>query len=162
MLVQQPEHKTPDNTTSCKEVNGEGSCSSASEKADASTVTSLEKDEKFKAASSGLPMQASEKPDASVGCSLYKNEHADTSSGASMQADGVRHIKYTFNCRKRKYVSLNSTPPCAIPDKGSDLLSAPKEGEPHPNAEPQVNLIDSTQGDNQLVQVAQQVCNNHV
>jgi hypothetical protein len=77
----------------------------------------------------------------------YKKEHADTSSGAYMQANGIRPIKYTFNRRKRKCVSLNSTPPCAVLDKGSDLLSAPKEGGPYPNAEPQVNLIDSTQGD---------------
>jgi hypothetical protein len=155
--VKQPEDKAPDNNTaSCKEVNGDGSCSSASDKTDASTVISLDKEENFKAASSGLPMQSSEKPNASVGSSLNK-----ASSGASMQVEGVRHIKYTFNRRKRKCVSMDSTP-CAVPEKSSDLLSAPKEGETHPNAEPQVNLIDSTQDDNQLIQVAQQVCNNHV
>lgn len=154
----QPEHKTPDNNTaSLKEANGEGSCSLASDKADVSTFIPLDKAEKLKA-SSGFPMQASEKTDASVGSSLYKEEHEKACSVVSFQVEGARHIKYTFNRRKRKNVSMDSTPLCApLPDKSSDLPSAPKEVEAHPTAEPQDNSIDSPQGDNQLVQVAQQV-----
>ncbi|GJN21434.1 hypothetical protein PR202_gb08906 [Eleusine coracana subsp. coracana] len=156
LLMAQLEHHTPDNNSaSLKVANGEGSCSLASGKADASTLIPLDKEENLKA-SSGLSIEASEKTDAPVSSSLYKEQHAKLSSEVSMQVEGARHIKYTFNRRKRKCVSMDSTPLC-VPGKSGDLPSAPKEAEPHPNAEPQDNLIDSPQGENQLVQVAQQL-----
>uniref|UniRef100_A0A0A9DPR2 Uncharacterized protein n=1 Tax=Arundo donax TaxID=35708 RepID=A0A0A9DPR2_ARUDO len=102
LLVDQPEHRAPDNNTAMwKEVNEDGSCILASDKADASTVSSLGKEENLKAPS-GIPMQAAEKPEASIGSSLNKEDHAKASSGASMQTEGARHIKYTFNRRKHK------------------------------------------------------------
>ncbi|TVU29541.1 hypothetical protein EJB05_21111, partial [Eragrostis curvula] len=156
LLVEQLGHKTPDTSTaSSKEVNGEGSYSLASEKADASTVLSLGKEENLKVPSV-LPTQASEKHNASVGSSLYKEKHAKA-SGASMQVEGVRPIIYTFNRRKRKSVAMDSTPLRAVPEKSSNMLSAPAEGEFHQNPEQQDNLIDSPQGDNQLVQIANQL-----
>ncbi|XP_062219440.1 uncharacterized protein LOC133919162 [Phragmites australis] len=155
LLVDQPEHRTPYNNTAIwKEVNENGSYSLDSDKADASTVSSLDK-EHLKALS-GLPMQASEKPDASIGSSLNEEDHAKASSGASMQAEGARHIKYTFNRRKRKCMSIDNTPQCAVPEKSSDLASPPNKQEPHPKTEAQDHLIDSPQCDS-LVQVAQQL-----
>ncbi|KAL6899305.1 hypothetical protein ACP4OV_005963 [Aristida adscensionis] len=157
-LVDQVEHRTPDNnTTSWKEVNEDGIYSLASEIVDASSTGFLDEEDKLKV-SSGLHMQPSEKPDASTGSSLNKEEHAKASSGASVQAEGVRQIKYTFNRRKRKCASIYSTPQCAVPEKSSDLVSTPKKQEPHPNPETQDHLIEeSPQGDSQLVQVAQQL-----
>jgi hypothetical protein len=157
--VDQLQQRTPNtNTTSRKEVSEEGSCSLASHKAGASTVISLDKEEKLKA-SSGLPMQALDKTDASIGISLNKEEHAKTASGASMQTEGARHIKYTFNRRKRKCVSIYSTPQCAVPEKSSDLGSPPNKQNPHLDPVMQNHPMGSPQGNNNLVHVAQQVCN---
>lgn len=157
LVVDQLEQRTPNtNTASCKEVLEDGSCTLASHKADASTVSSLDKEENSKA-SSGLPVQALEKPDASIDISLNKEEHAKTASGASMQAEGARHIKYTFNRRKRKCVSIYSTPQRAVPEKSSDLGSPPKKQNPHPNPVMQEHPVGSPQRDNHLVHIAQQL-----
>lgn len=156
-MLDQQELITQNNSTAClKEVNEDGSCCLASPKSDASTLSSLNKEENLKA-SSGLPMQALEKHDISVGFSLNKEEHAMASSGVSMQAEGARHIKYTFNRRKRKCGSIDSTPQRADPEKSSDLGSPTNKQRLHPCRVGQNHLIDSPQGDNQLVQVAQQV-----
>ncbi|PAN06715.1 hypothetical protein PAHAL_1G283000 [Panicum hallii] len=157
LVVDQLQQRTPNtNTTSRKEVSEEGSCSLASHKAGASTVISLDKEEKLKA-SSGLPMQALDKTDASIGISLNKEEHAKTASGASMQTEGARHIKYTFNRRKRKCVSIYSTPQCAVPEKSSDLGSPPNKQNPHLDPVMQNHPMGSPQGNNNLVHVAQQL-----
>ena len=152
-MVDQQELITPNNNTaSLKEVNEDGRCSLTSRKADASTLSSVDK-ENLKA-SSGLPVQALEKHDISVGSSLNKK----ASSGASMQAEGARHIKYTFNRRKRKGMSIDSTPQRAVPEESSDLCSPTNKQKLHPDHVEQDHLIDSPQGDSQLVQVAEQVC----
>ena len=154
-MVDQQELKTPNNNTaSLKEVNEDGSCSLASPKADASTLI----DRENLKASSGLPVQALEKHDISVGSSLNKKEHTKAFSGASMQAEGARHIKYTFNRRKRKGMSIDSTPQRAVPEESSDLCSPTNKQKLHPDHVEQDHLIDSPQGDSQLVQVAEQVC----
>ncbi|XP_066327784.1 uncharacterized protein [Miscanthus floridulus] len=156
LVVDQQELITPNNNTaSLKEVNEDGSCSLASPKADASTLSSVDK-ENLKA-SSGLPVQALEKHDISVGSSLNKKEHTKASSGASMQAEGARHIKYTFNRRKRKGMSIDSTPQRAVPEESSDLCSPTNKQKLHPDHVEQDHLIDSPQGDSQLVQVAEQL-----
>jgi len=106
LVVDQLKQKTPNtNIAIRKEVSEDGSCSLASHKAGASTIISLDKEEKLKA-SSGLPVQALDKSNASIGISLNKEEHAKTGSEASKQTEGARHIKYTFNRRKRKCVSI--------------------------------------------------------
>ncbi|KAG0533580.1 hypothetical protein BDA96_04G205200 [Sorghum bicolor] len=143
------------NTASLKEVNEDGSCSLASPKTDALTLSSLDK-ENLKA-SSGLPGQTLEKHDISVGSSLNKKEHTKASSGASMQAEGARHIKYTFNRRKRKGMSIDSTPQRAVPLESSDLCSPTNKQKLHPDHVEQDHLIDSPQGDSQLAQVAEQL-----
>jgi hypothetical protein len=155
--VDQQELITPNNNTaSLKEVNEDGSCSLASPKTDTSTLSSLDK-ENLKA-SSGVLVQALEKHDVSVGSSLNKKDHTKASSGASMQAEGARHIKYTFNRRKRKGMSINSTPQRAVPEESSDLCSPTNKQKLHPDCVEQDHLIDSPQGHSQLVQVAEQVC----
>ncbi|CAO2039396.1 unnamed protein product [Urochloa humidicola] len=155
--LDQLEQGTPNtNTASSKEVLEDGSCSLASHKADASAISSLDKEENLKA-SSGLPMQALEEPDASIGISLNKQEQAKTVSGASMQVEGARHIKYTFNRRKRKCVSIYSTPQHAAPEKSSDLGSPPNKQNRHPDPVMQEHPVDSPQGDNHLVRIAKQL-----
>lgn len=155
-MLDQLEQITPNiNTASCKEVLEDGNCTSASQKADASSVSSLDKEENLKV-SSGLPVEALEKPDASIAISLNKEEDANTASGASMQAEGARHIKYTFNRRKRKCVSIYSTPQRAVPEKNSDLGSPPRKQNPHPNPVMQ-HPVGSPKRDNHLVHIAQQV-----
>ncbi|CAL4887073.1 unnamed protein product [Urochloa decumbens] len=158
LVVDQLEQGTPNtNTASGKEVLEDGSSSLASHKADASTVSSLVKEENLKA-SSGLAMQALEKPDVSIGISLNKEEQAKTASGASMQVEGARHIKYTFNRRKRKCVSIYSTPQHAVPEKSSDLGSPPNNKQNlHPDPVMQEHPVGSPQGDNHLVHIAQQL-----
>lgn len=157
LVVDQQELITPNNNTaSLKEVNEDGSCSVASPKADASTLSSLDK-ENLKA-SSGLPVQALEKCDIPVGSSLNKKEHTKASSGASTQAEGARHIKYTFNRKKRKGISIDSTPQRAVPEESSDLCSPTNKQKLHRDHVEQDHLIDSPQGDSQLVQLAEQVC----
>ncbi|KAJ1279701.1 hypothetical protein BS78_04G174900 [Paspalum vaginatum] len=181
LVLDQLEQPTPNNNTaSLKEVNQDGR---QAHRTDASTVSSLDQEENLKA-SSGLPMQALEKPDASVGSSLNKEENEESSSGASMQAlakpdassgsslnkehtlaslgasmqtEGARHIKYTFNRRKRKCVSIDSTPQRAVPKNSSDLGSPTNKQNPHPDPVIQDQSIDCFQGDSQLVQVAQQL-----
>ncbi|WVZ74870.1 hypothetical protein U9M48_022991 [Paspalum notatum var. saurae] len=181
LVLDQLEQPTPDNNTaSLKEVDDDGG---QAHRTDASTVSSLDKEENLKA-SSGPPMQALEKPDASVDSSLNKEENAESSSrastqalvkpdassgsslnkehtlaspGASMQTESARHIKYTFNRRKRKCVSIDSTPQRAVPKEGSDLGSPTNKQKPHPDPVIQDHLIDCSQGDSQLVQVAQQL-----
>ena len=146
-MVDQLEQKTPNtNIAIRKEVSEDGSCSLASHKAGASTIISLDKEEKLKA-SSGLPVQALDKSNASIGISMSKEEHAKTGSGAS------RHIKYTFNRRKRKCVSIYNTR--AVPEKSCDL------GKQNPHLDPvmQDHPMGSPQRGNHLVHVAQQVCN---
>ncbi|KAL5665732.1 hypothetical protein ACJX0J_025840, partial [Zea mays] len=155
LAVDQQELITPNNNTaSLKEVNEDGSCSLASPKTDTSTLSSVDK-ENLKA-SSGVPVQALEKQDVSVGSSLNKKDHTKASSGASMQAEGARHIKYTFNRRKRKGMSINSTPQRAVPEESSDLCSPTNKQKLHPDHVELNHLIDSPQGDSLLVQVAEQ------
>ncbi|KAF8693583.1 hypothetical protein HU200_038986 [Digitaria exilis] len=150
------EHRAPNtNVAGCKEIFEGGNCGLASNKADASAVSSLDKEEKLKA-SSGLPMQALEKPDASISISLNKEEDAKTASGASMQADGARLIKYTFNRRKRKCVSIYSTPERDVPEKSSSLGSPPNKQNPHPDPVILDHPVGSPQGDH-LVHIAQQL-----
>lgn len=184
LVLDQLEQPTSNNnTSSLKEVYEDGSCSLASHRADASTVSSLDKEENLKV-SSGFPMQALEKPDASVGSSLNKEDHAESSSGASMQAlakldaisgsslneehalsscgasmqaEGARYIKYTFNRRKRKCVSIDSSSQGAVLEKNSDLGSPTNNQNNHKDHVVQELSIDSPQGDSQLVQVAQQL-----
>ena len=153
LVVDQLKQKTPNtNIAIRKEVSEDGSCSLASHKAGASTIISLDKEEKLKA-SSGLPVQALDKSNASIGISLNKEEHAKTGSEASKQTEGARHIKYTFNRRKRKCVSIYNTR--AVPEKSCDL------GKQNPHLDPvmQDHPMGSPRGSNHLVHIAQQVCN---
>lgn len=153
----QLEQRAPNtNTASSNEVLEGANCSLASNKADASAVSSLDKEENLKA-SSRLLMQALEKPDDSVSIPLNKEEDAKTASGASMQADGARLIKYTFNRRKRKCVSIYSTTQRDVPEKSSSLGSPPKKQNPHPDPVIQDHPVGSPKGDH-LVHIAQQVC----
>ncbi|RLN07351.1 uncharacterized protein C2845_PM11G09270 [Panicum miliaceum] len=156
LVVDQLEQRTPNtNTASWKEVSEDGSCSLASHKAGASAVISLDKEEKL-TASSGLPMQALDKTDASIGISLNKQVHAKTASGASIQTEGPRLIKYTFNRIKRKCVSIYSTPQHVVPEKSSDLGSPANKQNAHLDHVMQDHPMDSPQGNNHLVHVAQQ------
>ena len=153
LVVDQLEQKTPNtNIAIRKEVSEDGSCSLASHKAGASTIISLDKEEKLKA-SSRLPVQALDKSNASIGISMSKEEHAKTGSEASKQTEGARHIKYTFNRRKRKCVSIYNTR--AVPEKSCDL------GKQNPHLDPvmQDHPMGSPRGSNHLVHIAQQVCN---
>jgi len=151
LVVDQLKQKTPNtNIAIQKEVSEDGSCSLASHKAGASTIISLDKEEKLKA-SSGLPVQALDKSNASIGISLNKEEHAKTGSEASKQTEGARHIKYTFNRRKRKCVSIYNTR--AVPEKSCDL------GKQNPHLDPvmQDHPMGSPRGSNHLVHIAQQL-----
>ena len=157
LVVDQLKQKTPNtNIAIRKEVSEDGSCSLASHKAGASTIISLDKEEKLKA-SSGLPVQALDKSNASIGISLNKEEHAKTGSEASKQTEGARHIKYTFNRRKRKCVSIYNTR--AVPEKSSNLGSPPNKQNPHLDPVMQDHPMGSPRGSNHLVHIAQQVCN---
>jgi len=151
LVVDQLKQKTPNtNIAIRKEVSEDGSCSLASHKAGTSTIISLDKEEKLKA-SSGLPVQALDKSKASIGISLNKEEHAKTGSEASKQTEGARHIKYTFNRRKRKCVSIYNTR--AVPEKSCDL------GKQNPHLDPvmQDHPMGSPRGSNHLVHIAQQL-----
>lgn len=90
----------------------------------------------------------SDRADHLIISSLEKEQNAKAASGVSMQPEGVRCIKYTFNRRKRKNVSLNS----------SSLVSLADKQESQAKPETQNHLVESPKGDNQLAHVAQQVC----
>ncbi|KAL5212802.1 hypothetical protein ABZP36_023649 [Zizania latifolia] len=100
---------------------------------------------------------ASDRADSSIVISVDKEETAKAPSGVSMQAEGGRYIKYTFNRRKRKSAPSDSTPQGAIPEKSSSLVSPADNNEPCAKPETQDLLIESPRGDNQLIHVAQQL-----
>ena len=90
----------------------------------------------------------SDRADHLIISSLDKEQSTKAASGVSVQPEGVRCIKYTFNRRKRKNVSLNS----------SSLVSLADKQESQAKPETQNHLVESPKGDNQLAHVAQQVC----
>ena len=112
-----------------KEVKVDESCSLTSDRADPIIISSLEKEQSVKA-----------------------------SSGVSVQAQGARCIKYTFNRRKRKNVSLEGTAQGAVSEKSSSLVSLDDKQESQAKPQTQDLLVESPRGDNHLVHVAQQVC----
>ncbi|KAF0928979.1 hypothetical protein E2562_011067 [Oryza meyeriana var. granulata] len=128
--VDHQECRTPDNNAvGLAEVNVHKNCNLASDGADSSIISSLDKEENAKEAPSGV----------------------------AMQAEGARYIKYTFNRRKRKTASLDSTPQGVVPEKSSSLVCPNENHEPHVKPETQDLLIESPPGDNQLIHVAQQL-----
>uniref|UniRef100_A0A0E0K1K4 Uncharacterized protein n=1 Tax=Oryza punctata TaxID=4537 RepID=A0A0E0K1K4_ORYPU len=128
--VDHQECRTPDNNAVVlEELNVDKSCILASDGADSSIVSSLDKEENAKEAPSGV----------------------------SIQAVGARYIKYTFNRRKRKTAPLDSTPQGVAPEKSSSLVCPTENHEPHAKPETQDLVIESPPGDNQLIHVAQQL-----
>jgi hypothetical protein len=101
---------------------------------------------------------ASDRDDPLITSSLEKEQSAKASSGVSVQAEGARCIKYTFNRRKRKCVSLESTSQGAVPEKSSSVVSLADKQESEEKPETQDLLVESPGGDNHLVNVAKQVC----
>ncbi|KAE8774516.1 hypothetical protein D1007_53108 [Hordeum vulgare] len=119
LRAQHPDCRTPEtNLAKRKEGKVDESCNLASDRADHLIISSLEKEQSAKA-----------------------------SSGVSVQPEGMRCIKYTFNRRKRKNVSLNSSSLVSLADK-QDSQAKP---------ETQNHLVESPKGDNQLAHVAQQL-----
>uniref|UniRef100_A0A0E0DPJ7 Uncharacterized protein n=1 Tax=Oryza meridionalis TaxID=40149 RepID=A0A0E0DPJ7_9ORYZ len=104
---------------------------------------------------------ASDGADSSIVSSLDKEENAkEATSGVAVQAEGARYIKYTFNRRKRKAAPLDSTPQGAVPEKSSSVVCPSENHEPHAKPETQDLVIESPPGDNQqLIHVAQQMIN---
>jgi hypothetical protein len=90
--------------------------------------------------------------------SLEKEQSVKSSSGVSVQAEGGRCIKYTFNRRKRKNVSVDSTSQGAVPEKSSSLVSLADKQESRTKPGTQNILVESPRGNNHLVNIAQQVC----
>uniref|UniRef100_A0ACD5YVU6 Uncharacterized protein n=1 Tax=Avena sativa TaxID=4498 RepID=A0ACD5YVU6_AVESA len=89
--------------------------------------------------------------------SLEKEQSSKPSSGVSVQAEGARCIKYTFNRRKRKNVSLESTSQGAVPEKSSSLVSLAEKQECQAKPETQDLSVESPRGNNHLVHVARQL-----
>ncbi|KAM0873137.1 hypothetical protein ACQ4PT_038272 [Festuca glaucescens] len=100
---------------------------------------------------------ASDRADPTITSSLEKEQSAKPSSGVSVQAEGARCIKYTFNRRKRKNLSSESTSHGAVPEKSSSLVSLADKQEPQTKPETQNLLVESPRGNNHLVHVAQQL-----
>ncbi|KAM3241817.1 hypothetical protein ACQJBY_054515 [Aegilops geniculata] len=135
-----PDCRTPENNSAKKkEVKVDESCNLTSDRADHLIISSLEKEQSTKAA-----------------------------SGVSVQPEGVRCIKYTFNRRKRKNVSLNSSSLVSLADKQESLakpetqnhlVESPKADKQESQAKPETqnHLVESPKGDNQLAHVAQQL-----
>ncbi|CAM0945520.1 unnamed protein product [Alopecurus aequalis] len=129
LQVDHPDCRTPEaDSTMKKEVKVDESCNLASDRAGPIVISSLEKEQSVKA-----------------------------SSVVSMQAEGARCIKYTFNRRKRKNVSLESTSQGAVSEKSSSLVSLDDKQESQAKPETQDLLVQSPRGDNHLVHVAQQL-----
>ncbi|KAK1617705.1 hypothetical protein QYE76_023222 [Lolium multiflorum] len=80
--------------------------------------------------------------------SLEKEHSVKPSSGVSVQAEGGRCIKYTFNRRKRKNVSVDSTSQGAVPEKSSSLVSLADKQESQTKPEIQNLLVESPRGNN--------------
>ncbi|KAG8059117.1 hypothetical protein GUJ93_ZPchr0002g23759 [Zizania palustris] len=74
-----------------------------------------------------------------------------------VNVEGGRHIKYTFNRRKRKTAPSDSTPQGAVPEKSSSLLCPDDRTEPCAKPEMPHLLTQSPRADNQLIHVAQQL-----
>uniref|UniRef100_J3LE73 Flavin-containing monooxygenase n=1 Tax=Oryza brachyantha TaxID=4533 RepID=J3LE73_ORYBR len=128
--VDRQECRTPNNNgVDLEEMNVDKNCILASDGADSSIVSTLDKEENAKEAPSGV----------------------------AVQAERARCIKYTFNRRKRKTASLDSTLQVAVPEKSSSLVCPAENHESHAKPETQDLLIESTPGDNQLIHVAQQL-----
>ncbi|KAM0862210.1 hypothetical protein ACQ4PT_045414 [Festuca glaucescens] len=100
---------------------------------------------------------ASDRADPVITNSLEKEHSAKPSSAVSVQAEGARHIKYTFNRRKRKNVSLESTSQGAVPEKSSSLVSLADKQESQTKPGTQNLLVEAPRGNNHLVNVAQQL-----
>ncbi|KAF7089697.1 hypothetical protein CFC21_092600 [Triticum aestivum] len=140
LRAKHPDCRTPENNSAKKkEVKVDESCNLTSDRADHLIISSLEKEQSTKAA-----------------------------SGVSVQPEGVRCIKYTFNRRKRKNVSLNSSSLVSLADKQESLakpetqnhlVESPKADKQESQAKPETqnHLVESPKGDNQLAHVAQQL-----
>lgn len=147
LRVDHPKCRTPEtNSAGWQEVKVDESCNLALDRSGPSAIISLDKEQNAMA------------------------------SGVPVQPGGARRIQYTFNRRKRKSMSLDSTPQGAIPEKGSSLvnLTDKQESQALPGKssnlvnladkqesqalpETQNLLVESPQDDSELVHVAQQL-----
>uniref|UniRef100_A0ACD5ZBP6 Uncharacterized protein n=1 Tax=Avena sativa TaxID=4498 RepID=A0ACD5ZBP6_AVESA len=141
-----------------KEVKVGESCNLASDRADPVIISSLENSANQKEVKVGESCNlASDRADPVIVRSLEKEQSSKPSSGVSVQAEGARCIKYTFNRRKRKNVSLESTSQGAVPKKSSSLVSLADKKECQAKPETKDLSVESPRGNNHLVHVARQL-----
>uniref|UniRef100_A0A0D9VHK0 Uncharacterized protein n=1 Tax=Leersia perrieri TaxID=77586 RepID=A0A0D9VHK0_9ORYZ len=100
---------------------------------------------------------ASNGADSSNVSSLDKEENGKAPSEVPVQAESARYIKYTFNRRKRKTASIDSTPQGVVLEKSNSLVCTTENHELHAKPEKQDLLIESPPADNQIIHVAQQL-----